>query len=180
MIRRLICSLAGLCAALAAHPAYAELTLCNRSSYRVDAAIGLEKRANVATRGWFRIDPGACRQVVDGALDADMVYVHARTPPVYGSAPMPQAGHAELCIRDGDSEIANARGCPVSQQARFTAAQPSPERPGGQSCGRSRLRRRAGASGRHPAPAGDRRLRRLSDRRRAGRQDASRADEILE
>jgi uncharacterized membrane protein len=62
---------------------------------------------------------------VDGALDADMVYVHARTPPVYGSAPMPQAGHAELCIRDGDFEIANARGCPVSQQARFTAAQPS-------------------------------------------------------
>lgn len=125
MIRRLICSLAGLCAALAAHPAYAELTLCNRTSYRVDAAIGLEKRANVATRGWFRIDPGACRQVVDGALDADMVYVHARTPPVYGSAPMPQSGHAELCIRDGDFEIANARGCPVSQQARFTAAQPS-------------------------------------------------------
>ena len=110
---------------MAAHPAYAELTLCNRTSYRLDAAIGLEKRANVATRGWFRIDPGACRQVVDGALDADMVYVHARTPPVYGSAPMPQAGHAELCIRDGDFEIANARGCPVSQQARFTAAQPS-------------------------------------------------------
>src|SRR5664279_1828074 len=124
MIRRLICSLAGLCAALAAHPAYAELTLCNRTSYRVDAAIGLEKRANVA-RGWFRIDPGACRQVVDGALDADMVYVHARTPPVYGSAPMPQTGHAELCIRDGNFEIANARGCPVSQQAHFTAAQPS-------------------------------------------------------
>src|ERR1700693_2023230 len=106
-------------------PAYAELTLCNHTSYRLDAAIGLEKRANVATRSWFRIDPGACRQVVDGALDVDMVYVHARTPAVYGSAPMPQAGHAELCIRDGDFEIVNARGCPVSQQARFTAAQPS-------------------------------------------------------
>ena len=110
---------------MAAHPAYAELTLCNRTSYRVDAAVGLEKRANVATRGWFRIDPGECRQVVDGALDVDMVYVHARTPPVYGSAPMPQAGHADLCIRDDNFEIANARGCPTSQQARFTAAQPS-------------------------------------------------------
>ncbi len=58
-------------------------------------------------------------------LDADMVYVHARTPPVYGSAPLPQASHAELCIRDGDFEIANARGCPLNQQARFTAARPS-------------------------------------------------------
>ena len=127
MIRGFACIIAAASATLvpAATPAHAELTLCNRTSYRVEAAIGLEKRANVATRGWFRIDPGACRQVVDGALDADMVYVHARTPPVYGSAPMPQSGHAELCIRDGNFEIANARGCPVSQQARFTAAQPS-------------------------------------------------------
>ena len=110
---------------LAATPARAELTLCNRTSYRMDAAIGLEKRATVATRGWFRVDPGQCRQVVDGALDADMVYLHARTPPVYGSAPLPQNGNAEFCIRDGNFEIGNARGCPVSQQARFSPARPS-------------------------------------------------------
>jgi len=70
--------------------ARAELTLCNRTSYQMDAAIGLEQRANIATRGWFRIDPGQCRQIVDGALDAEMVYVHTRTSPVYGSAPLPQ------------------------------------------------------------------------------------------
>ncbi len=127
MIRGFDCFVAAASATLvlAAAPAQAELTLCNRTSYRVDAAIGLEKRANVATRGWFRIDPGVCRQAVDGTLDVDMVYVHARTPGVYGSAPMPQAGHADLCIRDGNFEIANARGCPSNQQARFTAAQPS-------------------------------------------------------
>ena len=68
----------------------------------MDAAFGLEKRATVSTRGWFRIDPGQCRQVLDGPLDADMVYVHARTPPLYGSAPLPQNGEAELCVRDGD------------------------------------------------------------------------------
>src|SRR5471032_1270668 len=107
---------------LAATPVRAELTLCNRTSYQMEAAIGLEKRANVATRGWFRIDPGQCRQVLDGALDVDMVYVHARTPPVYGSAPLPQNGNAEFCIRDGDFEIGSARACPVNQQARFSAA----------------------------------------------------------
>ena len=110
---------------LAAIPAQAELTLCNRTSYQMEAAIGLEKRANVATRGWFRIDPGQCRQVLDGVLDADMAYVFARTPPVYGSAPLPQNGNAEFCIRDGNFEIANARSCPVSQQARFSPAKPS-------------------------------------------------------
>jgi uncharacterized membrane protein len=124
MIRRLLSSLTGLCA-LASAPAHAELTLCNRTSYRVEAAIGLEKNASIATRGWFRIDPGACRKVVDGALDADMVYVHARTPAVYGSAPLPQASQAELCERDGDFTIGNARGCPVNQQAHFSAARPS-------------------------------------------------------
>ena len=75
-------------------PARAELSLCNRTSYRMDAALGLEKRASVATRGWFRLDPGQCRQVVDGPLDADMVYVHARTPSLYGSPPLPQNGES--------------------------------------------------------------------------------------
>src|SRR5579872_1895709 len=128
MIRGFACAVTAASAAFIASataPARAELTLCNRTSYRVDAAIGLEKRANVETRGWFRIDPGACRQVVDGALDADMVYLHARTPAVYGGGPAPQNGQAELCVRDGDFDIPNARGCPMSQQARFAPAKPS-------------------------------------------------------
>ena len=106
-------------------PARAELTLCNRTSFRMEAAIGLEKRANVATRGWFRLDPGQCRQVMDGPFDAEMVYLHARTPPVYGSAPRPQDGQADFCIRNSDFEIPDARGCPASQQAHFSAAKPS-------------------------------------------------------
>src|SRR5512135_368196 len=80
MIRGFISTIAASTALLAATPARAELTLCNRTSYRMEAATGLEKRANVATRGWFRLDPGECRQVLEGPLDADMVYVHARTP----------------------------------------------------------------------------------------------------
>jgi uncharacterized membrane protein len=110
---------------LSVFPARAELTLCNRTSYQMEAAYGLEKRANVATRGWFRIDPGQCRQVLDTVLDADMIYVNARTPPVYGSAPLPQNGNADFCVREGSFEIGNARGCPVSQQAHFSAARPS-------------------------------------------------------
>jgi len=124
MIRGFIFPLAA-SIALSASSARAELMLCNRTSYRMEAAIGLEKRANVATRGWFGLDPGQCRQVLDGTLDADMVYLHARAPSVYGSAPLPQNGQAEFCIRNADFQIANARGCPSSQQARFTPAKPS-------------------------------------------------------
>jgi len=117
--------LAGLLAAVAANPVHAELNLCNRTSYLMDAAIGLEKQANVATRGWFRLEPGQCRRVVDGPLDADMIYVHSRTPPIYGSGPLPASGQAELCVREGDFNLFDGRGCPVSQQARFSAARPS-------------------------------------------------------
>ena len=125
MIRGFIYTIAAWTAVLAATQAQAGLTLCNRTSYRVDAAIGLEKRPNVATRGWFRLDPGECRQVLDGTLEAEMVYVHSRTPPVYGTPPSPESGQAELCVRDGDFDIADGRNCPVSQQARFSAARPS-------------------------------------------------------
>jgi uncharacterized membrane protein len=103
--------------------ARAELTLCNRTSYVVDAAIGLEQRATVATRGWFRIDPGQCRRVLDEPLDADMVYVHSRTPAIYGSAPIPRSGHADFCVGEREFSIANARGCP--QPVRFTAIKPA-------------------------------------------------------
>src|SRR6478672_10777231 len=125
MIRGFISTIAASIAVLAATSARAELTLCNRTSFRMETAIGLEKRANVTTRGWFRLDPGQCRQVLDGPLDVDMAYVHSRTPPVYGSAPLPQDGQAEFCIRNGDFDIASARGCPASQQAHFSAAKPA-------------------------------------------------------
>jgi uncharacterized membrane protein len=101
------------------------LNFCNRTSYRIEAAIGLEKRATVATRGWVRLDPGDCKPVLDGTFDADMVYLHTRTPQFYGSAPAAQSGQAELCVRDQDFEFADGRGCPVGQQARFSAARPS-------------------------------------------------------
>ena len=125
MIRGFIYTIATWTAVLATTQAQAGLTLCNRTSYRVEAAIGLERRPNVATRGWFRLNPGECKQVLNGALEAEMVYVHSRTPPVYGTPPSPESGQAELCVRDGDFDIADGRNCPVSQQARFSAARPS-------------------------------------------------------
>src|SRR5262245_5770737 len=108
MIRGFLSMIAMPIATLAVSRARAELTLCNRTSFRGETAIGLEKRANVATRGWFRLDPGQCRQVLDGPYDAEMVYRHARTPSVYGTAPRPQDGQADFCIRNGDFEISDA------------------------------------------------------------------------
>jgi len=118
----------GLLLVLAAQPA-AALTLCNRTSYRMDAAIGLATQQAVSTRGWFRLDPGQCRNVMEETPAADLVYVHARTPPIYGGAPLPQGHDAALCVHEKDFTIANARNCPRGQQVRFAAARPDGDEP---------------------------------------------------
>src|SRR5260370_15158441 len=68
-----------------AAPAHADLKLCNRMSYVVEAAIGIDDKAATATRGWFRIDPAACRVVAQGTLTADRILLNARALGVYGS-----------------------------------------------------------------------------------------------
>ena len=114
-------------AVLCATAARADLQLCNRTSYVLDLALGLENRGAAATRGWFRVDPGLCRTVLQGTLEAENVYVHARAPAVYGNSPLPQTAQAELCVAEGNFVIAGARKCPSSGQhlAGFTAVKPS-------------------------------------------------------
>lgn len=107
-------------------PAHADLSLCNRTSYVLRAALGIEEKGATATRGWFRLDPGGCRTVMQGAETADELLVHARALPLYGSSPVPLSGHADLCIGDDDFILAAARGCrPPNRLARFTEIAPS-------------------------------------------------------
>jgi uncharacterized membrane protein len=109
-------------------PASADLRLCNRTSYILDLALGLEDKGSAATRGWFRIEPGQCRIVLQGAVEAEHLYVHARAPSLYGSSPPAQTAHAELCVADGNFVIAGARACVARKGQRlvaFTAIQPA-------------------------------------------------------
>ena len=108
-------------------PARGDLQLCNRTSYVVEAAIGIEDKGAAATRGWFRIDPGQCRPVMQGKVEAERVFVHTRALPVYGASPMAQAGHADLCIAEGTFLIAGARLCTKADQrlVRFTEVKPT-------------------------------------------------------
>jgi uncharacterized membrane protein len=121
-------ALAALGLALSALPARADLQLCNRTSYVLDLALALEDKSAAATRGWFRLDPGQCRPVLTGAIEAEHIYVHARALAAYGPAPLPQTGHADFCVADGNFVIAGARTCPRGggqRLVRFTAVQPS-------------------------------------------------------
>ena len=59
MIRGFIAIIAAPATLLVATQAQAELILCNRTSFRMDAAIGIEKRANVLTRGCIASIPAS-------------------------------------------------------------------------------------------------------------------------
>jgi uncharacterized membrane protein len=96
-------------------PAFADLKLCNRMSYVVEVAIGIDDKAATATRGWFRIDPAACRVVAQGTLTADRILLHARALGVYGSSPVAQSGGDMLCIAPDNFVIAAARQCRSGQ-----------------------------------------------------------------
>lgn len=108
-------------------PARADLQFCNKTSYVLDLALGLEEKGAAATRGWFRVDPGACKSVMQGTPQAETVYVHARAPAAYGPSPLPQAGHADLCIAEGNFIIAAAKTCHGKGQrlVRFSQIKPS-------------------------------------------------------
>lgn len=100
-------------------PAAADLKLCNHMSYVVEAAIGIDDKAATATRGWFRVDPAACRVVVQGELTADRILLHARALSLYGASPLPQNGNDTLCVAQNNSQnnfvIAAARQCRAGQ-----------------------------------------------------------------
>jgi len=107
-------------------PAHADLKLCNRMSYVIEAAIGIDDKAATATRGWFRIDPATCRVVVQGALTADRVLLNARALGVYGASPIPQSGTDTLCVAQENFVIAAARQCRSGQTpAQFTQIKPT-------------------------------------------------------
>ncbi|WP_079539320.1 DUF1036 domain-containing protein [Bradyrhizobium lablabi] len=111
---------------ISSEPAYADLKLCNRMSYVVEVAIGIDDKAATATRGWFRIDPAACRVVAQGTLTADRILLHARALGVYGSSPIPQNGGDTLCIAPDNFVIAAARQCRSGQSpAPFTQVNPT-------------------------------------------------------
>ena len=110
----------------AAVPAHADLQICSRMSYVVEAAIAIEEKGAAATRGWFRVDPGQCRVVIKGDVPSETLYIHARALPVYGGSPLPQGGHADFCVGNESFAFPAAQTCNRAGQrmARFTAIKP--------------------------------------------------------
>lgn len=109
--------------------ARADLSLCNRTSYVAEAALGIEQSGVRVTRGWFRLDPGRCRTVMRGDIAAERFFLHARALPLYGPVTMTATNGSMLCAGTGDFLIADADNCAGEGRARLPFA---PVRPTGE------------------------------------------------
>ncbi len=109
-----------------AMPASADLQICNRMSYVAETAIAVQERGAATSRGWFRVDPGQCRSVLQGVLTADEIFIYTRVNPVYGPTPVAQTGDVDFCVADGNFVSGGARNCRSGQRSvRFSAVKPS-------------------------------------------------------
>jgi uncharacterized membrane protein len=97
-------------------PAAADLELCNRTSFVLETAVGIEEQGVAATRGWFRVDPGVCRSVMRGDANFEKIFVHARALPVYGALKPLLPSVAQLCVGEGEFLIGGARRCETEKQ----------------------------------------------------------------
>jgi uncharacterized membrane protein len=122
-----VAATAAITACLLSSEARADLKLCNRMSYVIEAAIGIDDKTATATRGWLRIDPAQCRVAVQGTLIAERILLHARALAVYGASPVPQNGTDSLCVAPDNFVIAAARQCrPGQTPAPFAEIKPTP------------------------------------------------------
>ncbi len=92
-------------ALLAAAPAQAALTLCNRTSYVLYAATAAIKTPQSQTQGWSRIVPGDCQVARKEDLTAETYLVHARSSLAHSGPARAWGGNFPMCVRDANFSL---------------------------------------------------------------------------
>lgn len=92
---------------LAAHPAAADLKLCNASNSRVGIAIGYQDAKGWATEGWWNIGAQTCEVLLKGAVPSRVIYVYAIDYDRGGE----WAGTNYMCTHDKSFAIRDVTDC---------------------------------------------------------------------
>lgn len=104
LARSSVCLLA---AVWTAHPAAADLKLCNASSSRVGIAIGYQDSKGWATEGWWNIAAKSCETLLKGAVPSRFIYVYAIDYDRGGE----WAGTNYMCTHDKSFAIRDVTDC---------------------------------------------------------------------
>ena len=110
---------------LAASPAQAGADALQPHQLPGGPAIGLAKQRERLDARLVPLDPGECRRCSTArSMPIWSMCMRARRRSM-AARPLPESGQAELCVRDGNFQIANARNCPLEPATALLAARPS-------------------------------------------------------
>lgn len=85
--------------------------ICNRTGYILEAALAIETQGASATQGWFRLLPGRCGALMEGAAAGERYFLHVRTPDFYGETSEFGEVSRMFCVRGEDFLLAGAGRC---------------------------------------------------------------------
>lgn len=92
-------------AVLASLPAHAALQVCDQTSYVIYAAIGYQERTDAVTKGWTRIVPGSCANVLSVPLTAPAYYLYAKSSQAHSGPSRVWGGKIRLCAKNTDFSL---------------------------------------------------------------------------
>lgn len=89
---------------------------CNDTGHRVMAALGTEEGGRIVSRGWYRIEAGAClKPPLEGEHSRVLSFGEAvdaeGRPVIRNGRPLVFSGEVEACIRPSEFEIAGVQDC---------------------------------------------------------------------
>jgi uncharacterized membrane protein len=94
-----------LAAVFQAVPAFADLKICNRTSYVINAAVGYESGTQMLTRGWTRLIPGDCGTALEGRLSQPAYFLYARSSRAHSGPARAWGGRIRLCAKETNFAI---------------------------------------------------------------------------
>lgn len=95
-------------------------TLCNKTSYIIEAAIGVPEEKDITVEGWLKLRPGECRVALEGPLEPKYHFLYARSSSAHRGGPREWGGKSGLCVDPtGSFTLENPPECaPMGLEAR--------------------------------------------------------------
>jgi uncharacterized membrane protein len=93
--------------ALASAPAYAGLTVCNKTEHAASVALGYYDGKEWSSAGWWHVAAGNCAALLKEALNARYYYIYAEHQEVGGG----WDGNYDFCLRSEKFQITGRKDC---------------------------------------------------------------------
>ncbi len=73
-------------------------SLCNETSFVIEAAIGRPEGSGVVVEGWTKLRPGSCETALEGPLTPGVHFLYGRTSDAHRGGERSWGGGHELCV----------------------------------------------------------------------------------